>query len=227
MRDINASPLNPLPWVVWLLATPMALFELAFKAGEAGLAGGAAGIGWRVEAIQRFGFSGRILDWMLVNRYFPAEHMIRFVTYPFFQGGFTQAVFVTIFILALGKMTGEVMRPAAVLAVFFGAAIVGALAWGLLLPDPNWLIGGFPAVYGLVGAFTCLIWARLAATGGNPWRAFVMIGTLLGIQLFFGLIFGSNGEWLADLAGFATGFGLTMVMGPGGWQRTLERIRAR
>lgn len=227
MRDINASPLNPLPWVVWLLAAPMALFELAFKAGEAGLAGGAAGIGWRVEAIQRFGFSGRILDWMLVNRYFPAEHMIRFVTYPFFQGGFTQAVFVTIFILALGKMTGEVMRPAAVLAVFFGAAIVGALTWGLLLPDPNWLIGGFPAVYGLVGAFTCLIWARLAATGGNPWRAFVMIGTLLGIQLFFGLIFGSNGEWLADLAGFATGFGLTMVMGPGGWQRTLERIRAR
>lgn len=227
MRDINASPLNPLPWVVWLLAAPVALFELAFQAGAAGLAGGAAGLGWRVSAIERFGFSGRILDWMITNRYFPAEHLIRFVTYPFFQGAFTQAVFVFIFILALGKMAGEVMRPAAVLAVFFGSAIMGALAWGLILPEPNWLVGGFPAVYGLIGAFTCLLWARLAATGGNPFRAFAMIGTLLAVQLIFGLIFGSNGEWLADIVAFATGFGLTLVLGPGGWKRTLARIRNR
>ena len=180
-----------------------------------------------MQAIERFGFSGRVLDWMLTNRYFPAEHMMRFVTYPFFQGGAMQAVFVFVFILALGKMAGEVMRPGAVLAVFFGSAVTGALAWGLILPQPNWLIGGFPAVYGLIGAFTCLLWARLAASGGNQYRAFAMIATLLGVQMLFALIFGSNGEWLADLVGFATGFALTMVLGPGGWQRTLERIRSR
>lgn len=227
MRDINASPINPLPWVVWLLAVPVGAIEIAFLAGESGLVGRGQGIGWRVSAIESFGFSGRILDWMLVNRYFPVEHMIRFVTYPFVHGGFTQALFVVIFILALGKMVGEVMAPLAVLAVFFGAAIVGAIVWGFVLPDPTWLIGGFPAVYGLIGAFTCLLFSRLAATGANRYRAFTMVGMLLGIQLFFGLILGSNGEWVADLAGFATGFGLTMVLGPGGWRRALERIRSR
>lgn len=221
------SPVNPLPPVVWALAVPVALIELIFMAAGHGFIGGAEGIGLRTESIQRFGFSGQIFDWMISNRYFPAEHLIRFVTYPFVHANFTHAAFVFVFILALGKMVGEVFPAWAVLAVFFGSAIMGALAYGVFLNDPAWLFGGYPAVYGLIGAFTFLIWTRLHATGGNPYRAFSLIGVLLGVQLLFGLLFGGGREWVADLAGFATGFVLSAAISPGGLARALSRIRQR
>ena len=45
------------------------------------------------------------------------------------HGSFTHALFVVVILLALGKMVGEVFRWWAVLVVFFGAAVVGALAY--------------------------------------------------------------------------------------------------
>ncbi|MCE8470804.1 rhomboid family intramembrane serine protease, partial [Rhodovulum sulfidophilum] len=195
--------------------------------GARGLVGGPAAVGWRLQAIRDYGFSGQVFDWMLQSGQFPADQMIRFVTYPFVHASLTHAVFVVVFILALGKMVGEVFRAWAVLLVFFGAAIVGALAYGLLLDTPTPLIGGYPAVYGLIGAFTFLMWVRLAGTGPTQYRAFTLIGVLLGIQLLFGLLFGGGFDWVADLAGFCTGFVLSFVVSPGGWARVRAKIRQR
>ena len=47
--------------------------------------------------------------------------------------------------------------------------------------DP--LVGGYPAVYGLLGAFTFLLWARLGEEHANQFRAFTLIGFLLGIAV--------------------------------------------
>jgi membrane associated rhomboid family serine protease len=89
------------------------------------------------------------------------------------------------------------------------------------------LFGGYPAVYGLIGAFTFLLWVNLAAVGANKYRAFSFIGFLLGIQLVFGLFFGGGYEWVADLAGFVCGFLLSFVVSPGGWGRVLAKVRQR
>ncbi|MBL3585373.1 rhomboid family intramembrane serine protease [Rhodovulum sulfidophilum] len=225
--DPNAPPINPLPAVVWLLVLPVIAMEVVLSLGARGLVGGPGAVGWRLQAIRDYGFSGQVFDWMLQSGQFPVDQMIRFVTYPFVHASLTHAVFVVVFILALGKMVGEVFRAWAVLLVFFGAAIVGALAYGLLLDTPTPLIGGYPAVYGLIGAFTFLMWVRLAGTGPTQYRAFTLIGVLLGIQLLFGLLFGGGFDWVADLAGFCTGFVLSFVVSPGGWARVRAKIRQR
>ena len=223
--DHTVSPINPLPWVVWLLAIPVAAIEIVIGLGSRGLVGGPQAIGWRLVAVEKYGFMNSVFDWMVENRVYPLEYLIRFVTYPFVHGSFTHAIFVVVFILALGKMVGEVFRPWAVLVVFFGAAVVGAAVYGAVLNDPVPLIGGYPAVYGLIGAFTFLLWVDLAAKGANKLRAFRMIAFLLGVQVLFSVLFGGNNQWVADVAGFATGFALSFVVSPGGWQRALRQIR--
>ena len=227
MRDgYDASPMNPLPPVVWALVLPVVAMEAVLAAGGAGLAGGPGAVGWRLDAIQRFAFSGEILRWMWATGQWAPDHLIRFVTYPFVHGTFTHALFVVVFLLALGKMVAEVFRAWAVLVVFFAAAIAGALAHASLgVPQP--LIGGYPAVYGLIGAFTFILWARLGAVNANRARAFSLIGFLLGIQLIFALIFGNTWDWVADIAGFVAGFALSFVVSPGGWAAVRARIRHR
>jgi membrane associated rhomboid family serine protease len=68
---------------------------------------------------------------------------------------------------------------------------------------------------------------RLGQLGEKQIRAFTLIGFLLAIQLIFGLLFGANSEWVADLAGFAIGFALSIVLVPGGLSRLVERLRQR
>ena len=47
----------------------------------------------------------------------------------------------------------------------------------------------------------------------------------MGIQLVFGLLFGGSNAWVADLAGFAAGFGLSFFLAPGGWAKLREKLR--
>lgn len=223
--DPQHSAVNPLPPVVAALFLFIMGIEIAFFLGTRGLVGGPSAVGWRLSAVQTYAFSGDIFDWMWLNGRWPAEHMIRFVTYPFVHGSFTHALFVGVFVLAMGKMVAEVFGSLAMLAVFVLSGIGGALAYSVLLNDPAPLIGGFPSVYGLIGAFTYLLWRSLANVGANQARAFTLIAFLMGIQLVFGLIFGGSRDWVADLAGFATGFGLSFFVSPGGWARMRGKIR--
>lgn len=223
----DEPPLNPLPPAVWLLLLPVVAMEAVLSAGAAGIAGGAEGVGWRLDALERFSFAPEYLRRMIEAGTWPAAIVMRFVTYPFVHGSFTHALFVSVFILALGKMVGEVFRTWAVLAVFFTAAILGALAYAAIPGVRHALFGGYPGVYGLIGAFTFILWARLGAVQANRYRAFSLIGFLLFIQLVFGLIFGAGWDWVAEVTGFAAGFGLSFVVAPGGWQRIVARLRER
>ncbi len=216
---------NPLPPVVVALVMFIMGIELAFSFGARGLIGGPSAVGWRLDALQSYAFSPDIFDWMVQNGRWPFEHVIRFVTYPFVSGSFTQAVFVCVFVLAMGKMVAEVFGGLQMLVIFVLSGVGGALAYALLL-NPNYpLVGGFPPVYGLIGAFTWLLWRKLSLVGENQSRAFSLIAALMGIQLVFGLLFGGTSDWVADLGGFATGFGLSFFLAPGGWARIVGRIR--
>lgn len=225
--DHNAHPLNPLPGVVWLLALPIAVIEIALSLGGYGLIGGPQAVGWRLAAMQDYAFSTPVLQWMLKNSYFPPQEMLRFVSYMFIHANPTHAIFVVIFILALGKFVSEVFRPWAVALIFFASGIFGALAYGLLSFSPVPLIGGYPPVYGLIGAFSFILWTRLGERGSNRMGAFTLIGFFLGFQLIFALLFGGSRDWIADLGGFVMGFGLSFLVCPGGPARVIDALRRR
>lgn len=225
--DLNAAPINPLPMIVWVLALPIVAMELVLALAEAGLVGGAGGIGWRLQAVERFGMFPELLRRQVETGGHPYEELVRLVAYPLVHGSFTHALFAVVILLALGKMVGEIFRWWAVALVFFGSGVVAALVYSAIPMMQAPLVGGYPATYGLIGAFTFLLWVRLTGSGDNQWRAFTMIGFLLGAQLLFGLLFGGGTEWVADIAGFATGFLLSFVVSPGGIGRALARLRTR
>ncbi|MEP1964612.1 rhomboid family intramembrane serine protease [Tateyamaria sp.] len=222
----DPSPINPLPPAVWLLFIALALPELAFSVGEAGLIGGPQAVGWRLNALNDYAFSGIAFDFMIDNGRLLPEHLLRFVTYPFVFGSFTSSIFAGVILLAMGKMVGEVLGGVAVILMFFLSGIFGALMFGLLTNEP-WLVGAYPCVYGLIGTYTFLYWQRQVASGGPQGQAFMLIGVLMGIQLVFGVLFQVGYEWVGELAGFVAGFALTALVVPGGMRRLLGVLRRR
>ena len=46
-------------------------------------------------------------------------------------------------------------------------------------------------------------------------------------RLAIGLVAGLDSAWLAEIAGFAAGFPLAVLVVPGGWRRALARLRRR
>lgn len=226
-RDLTAPPINPLPWIVWVLALPLIAVEVVVQLGASGLVGGPEALGWRLRAVDLFAFSPDHLRFMMVNAHWVPEILYRQISYVLVQGDITSTLFVVALLLALGKMVGEIFRWWAVALIFLGSAAFGALFYTLVLPSNSYaLIGGFPAVYGLIGAFTFIMWMRQRASGGEQWRAFTLIGMLLAVQLFFGMFSGGN-QWVAELGGFGAGFLMSFLVAPGGprWLMSLFRNR--
>jgi membrane associated rhomboid family serine protease len=225
MQDHTAAPLNPLPPAVWALALPMIAMEIVLQLGASGVAGGPEAVGWRIDAITQLAFVPDRWREMLSLGQFPPEQMARFVGYAFVHSNLTHTAFAVVILLALGKFVGEILRFWAVLAVFFVASIAGALAYGLL-PTQVQLCGAFPGDYGLVGAFSYLMWLRLAGSG-REYRAFTMIGFLMVVQLVFWALFDGGLDWVANFSGFAAGFTITVILVPGGIGRLMDRLRQR
>ncbi|MBE9476441.1 MAG: rhomboid family intramembrane serine protease, partial [Proteobacteria bacterium] len=173
--DLNAPPVNPLPNVVILLCCLVGGVELVFQMAEAGFIGGQEGIGWRISAMQQYAFSDRLFDWMRVNGSYSGRNMLRFVTYSFLHQSLMHAVFALVFILALGKFVADILHPVAVLVIFFASAIIGAFVYSIVLDDPGALIGAYPAIYGLIGAYTWLRFSSLQDEGKSGFSAFNLI----------------------------------------------------
>jgi len=220
-QDHNAPPFNPMPPVVWVLFLILMGIEIVFTLGEQGIIGGARSVGWRLGAISNFGFSGVAFDWMIKNGQMPFAYVIRCFSYMFLHGSFTAAIFSGVILLAMGKLVGEVMGQLAVIILFVFSGVFGVVIFGLLT-DQAWLIGAYPSVYGLIGAYTFLLWQRVAGQGMQQLTAFRLIGFLMGIQLIFGIFFVTGQDWVAELAGFICGFALSVIVMPGG----IARLRA-
>ncbi|MDB5666041.1 rhomboid family intramembrane serine protease [Cypionkella sp.] len=239
LRADQIAPINPLPGVVWLIALPMIALEILFSLADAGVIGGPQAVGWRVAAIQDYGVFPEFWRQNLAAGAVDMPLLARFFSFAFIHGSATQALFGVAMMMALGKFVGEVFKSWAVAVVFFGSGAVGAFIYAYIVPNQP-LYGAFPGVYGLIGAFSFLIWVKLAGTGVNQLRAFSMIGALMVIQALFAVFFtvmpmlmpsmgpvGHDWSWVADLPGFAAGFLLSFIVSPGGFQRVRERIRGR
>lgn len=225
--DKYESPFNALPPVVIALALLIVGIEVIFQLANAGVIGGPRGVGWRIAAIEEFGFSSVVLDRVLVNGDYSLDMLKRFVTYPFVNVQLTQVAFCAALTLALGKFSAEYYGGGKVLLIYLVTSISGAVIFGLMVDGRYPLLGGFTPVYGLIGAYTYALWLRLGEAGDNQIKAFRLIGFLLGLQLLFGLLFGTGSQWIAELAGFSTGFMLSIVLAPGGWSALLARMRER
>ena len=225
--DQNTPAVNPLPPAVIALFLVLIGIEVVFFLASRGIVGGPESVGWRSAAIQTYAFSDRIFDWMMQTGRWPREHVVRFFSYPFVHASFIHALFAGVILLAMGKMVAEVFGQLAFVLIFIVSSATGALAYGLLLNDPIWLTGAFPPVYGLIGGFTYILWRSLSSVGANQARAFTLITFLMGFQLLFGLLFGTDNTWVADLSAFATGFLLSIFLAPGGWQDIIQRLRKR
>jgi membrane associated rhomboid family serine protease len=224
----NPSPFNPLPMIVWVLVLPLIAMEAVLSLADAGLVGGVQGIGWRLQAVERFGLFPELLRYQWETGGQPYDELLRLVTYPLVHGGFTHALFAVVLMLALGKMVGEIFRWWAVLAVVFGSAIVGGLVYSFLIPGlRTQLIGAYPAVYGLIGAFTFLLWVNLARSGANRYRAFSLIGALLFFQLIFGVLFRRELGLGRRCHGLCGGLPDQLFVSPGGWARVMDKVRQR
>lgn len=227
MREgYDQSPLNKISPVVWGVLLPILAMELVVSIGGLGLAG-PQGTGWRLMALERFALSPRMLGYMFETGEWRLDALMRFVTYSLVHVSFVQTLFAGVFILALGKMVSEVFRPWAFLVIYISSAVIAGVVYSLIPGIEAALYGAFPPAYGLIGAFTFVLWARLGAMHANRAGAFTLIGGLLAMQLLFAALFGGSPEWIADVAGFASGFGLSFLVAPGGPAAMLARIRRR
>ncbi len=220
-------PFNSIPPIVIVLAGAVFAIEAVFSLADAGVLGGRAGIGWRVAAFQDYGFSPGVWELVAERGIWAREYLSRFVTYAFVHHDFTSAIFGGAMLLALGKFVGDLFHWAAVAAVALGSCVGGAAVFGAMAPGNPPLLGAYPMVYGMIGAFTYITWFRLGQLGQNQLQAFRLIGFLLGLQLVFGLLFGGGLTWIADLSGFLVGLFIAPFVAPGGWASFLRRMRQR
>jgi len=204
--------------------------ELVFQLAANGIVGGPQGVGWRLSSIEALGFFERLFDYMVTTGAFEPRSLARFVTYPFVHFSLVHAGIATVMILALGKMVAESFSGLSVLVLFVASSVAGALIYGLALDTRFPLVGAYPAVYGLLGAYTWILWLTAGATGESRLRAFRLVGILLALQLMFRVFFGGSNDWVADLGGFAAGFALSFVLAPDGAariRRWIEKSRQR
>ena len=227
------APVNKLPPMVIALTLLIVGIEVLFQLADQGIVGGPQGVGWRLKAVNDYAFSARVIELVTEQGAYSFDLLKRFVTYPFINNAPTQVAFCAALTLALGKFVGEYFGGLRVLIIYVFASIIGAVAYGFLASGTYPLFGGFTPVYGLIGAYTYALWLRLSRAGESQLLAFRLIGVLLLIQLIFGVVTGVLYQapppptWIAELAGFVGGFGVSVLLAPGGWTSFVARMRQR
>jgi rhomboid protease GluP len=215
---------NPLPAVVVVVALALAGIEAVFLLAQMGFVGGPEAIGWRMQASMDWGFSAPLFDQMAARHEFPPRDLARFLSYGLIHASPLHAFFAMVLLLALGKAVSASFSTAAMAATMVAGLVAGAFGYWALLDGRHLLVGAYPAVYALLGAFTWGLWRK--ASGRGRILAFRLVGVLIALQVAFRLVEDTGDIWVAEAAAFAAGFGLAFLVAPGGGER-LRRARAR
>ncbi|MEO0358321.1 MAG: rhomboid family intramembrane serine protease [Pseudomonadota bacterium] len=181
----------------------------------------------RLTLIRDYAIIPDLVSAQVAAGYWNLDLFLPFVTHPFIHASFLMTVFAGVLLLAIGKFVGEAMGNMAICIIFFASTIVGALAYLILLPDTYPLFGGYPAVYGLIGAYTFVRFSDAQGLKTQQMRAFQLLAFLMVLNLVYTLVFGGPNTWMADLVGAITGFLLAAAMNPGGIPHLLETLRRR
>lgn len=220
----NTPAVNTLPVSVILLFLPIVVVEGYFAGAEAGLWGA---FDTRLTVIRDYAVIPELVSALINAGYWNLDLFLPFVTHPFVHSSFLNAVFAGVLLLAMGKFVGEAMGDLAIAVIFFASAIMGALAYLILLPDTYPVFGGFPAVYGLIGAFTFVRFSDANGLKQQQMMAFQLLAFLMVLNLVFTFVFGGPNTWMADLVGALTGFFLAAALNPGGIDQVIKTLRRR
>jgi len=188
---------------------------------------GVEGIGWRSVAFRDFAFAPVVMTEIFERGRGSLDLWQRFITYSFVHVSFTHALWASVLMLALGKFVGEALNAIPFLILFFTSSIGGAAIYGVISWENTPLLGAYPGIYGLIGAYTYLTWLRLGKLGENQLNAFRLIGVLMGLLVVYSVLFGATTTWIAEVAGFVIGMTISPLLTPGGWTAFIVRIRNR
>jgi membrane associated rhomboid family serine protease len=215
MEHTRPAPfISPLPWAVWLLVLGVAGVELILWAGAHGLVNWAGSAGWRAQALAAFGINPGLQGWMVETGRYPADGLWRYVAFGFVHLGPLQALLVVVITAALGKACAERLGSVRVLVLLVLAQAAGGAAFGLVADPGAWLIGGYPMIFALAGAYAALMGTR---------AAIVLVAALVVARLALTAIAGGGMDWLADLVALVAGALLAKALdGP-----ILARLRRR
>ncbi|SUZ32106.1 hypothetical protein ROE7235_01859 [Roseibaca ekhonensis] len=209
-----APIVNPLPWAVWLLTLSVAGVELVLWAGAHGLVNWAGSAGWRAQALVLFGISPDLQGWMIDSGRYPPERLWRYLAYGFVHLGPMQAALVVVITAALGKACAERLGSVKVVVLLLVAQAAGGVAFGLVADPGAWLIGGYPMIFALAGAYAALLRTK---------HALFMVAVLVVARLVLTAVAGGGMDWLADLTALGAGAVLARALdGP-----ILVRLRRR
>ena len=222
MPDTPTPAVKPLPPAVIILFLLIILGEIYVAGAEASLWGS---IDARINLIRQFAFMPEGFGRALSSGLLVPELFWRMITYPFLHGSLIQGIFASVFILAMGKFVGEVLGNVAVIAIFFASAIFAALGFALFTSSNFPLFGGFPAAYGLIGAFTFVLFSRTEGKLNQQLMAFRLLGILMLINIGFSLLQNGPPVWVAELSGALTGFVSATIIHPGGIRFLLNKFR--
>ena len=222
MSNSPTPAVNPLPPAVIVLFLTIVIGEAYIAGAEARLLGS---FDARIYLIRQFAFMpegfGRAMS---ADSWIP-ELFWRMLTFPFVHGSLMQGVFASVFILAMGKFVGEVLGNIAVVAIFFASAIFAALGFAIFTSSNFPLFGGFPTAYGLVGAFTFVLFSRSEGLLSQQLTAFRLLGILMLINIGFSLLQDGPPIWVAELCGAVTGFISAAIIYPGGVRVIVNKFR--
>ena len=222
MLNSPTPAVNPLPPVVIILFLIIVVCEIYVAGAEASLWGD---FDARINLIRQFAFMPEEFGRALSSGLLVPELFWRMITYPFLHGSLMQSIFASVFILAMGKFVGEILGNIAIIAIFFASAIFAALGFSLFTSSSFPLFGGFPAAYGLIGAFTFVLFSRTKGLLSQQLMAFRLLGVLLLINIGFSLLQDGPPLWVAELSGAATGFISAAIIHPGGIRFMINRFR--
>jgi len=210
----NSLLINPLPPIILIITLLIVLVEIIFQIAEVRILSDFSNGITRNNIVFRYAFFGSLQDWMISNLSLEWSLVLRYFTFPFIHFNFLQAIIAMVMFLALGKMVYEVYSGFSFLILIIVSSFTGAFFYGLLLNDEFPLVGAFPAIYGLIGAYTYLLWISMKFLGARSANAFILIAVLLGIQIIFKVVFNGSNDWVADLFGFLTGFIFASLIRP-------------
>ena len=227
MFDPNANSVvfNRMPLAVLIIISVVGAIGLFFQGAENGIIRGVDAVGLRASWGQTFGFRASIFESMYVAGNYPLDQLSRLLTFGFVQRTFTTAIVALAIFAALGKNVAERFGQICFLTIFFAAPIFGVASYVLLTGANGWIIGLFPAVFGMVGGFTVHQIEYRREQGETILPAFSLIAFFMTIQLVFFFIFGGTMEWIAEFFSFVAGFVIAYLFGWRGSDRRAEILR--
>jgi membrane associated rhomboid family serine protease len=201
--------------IVWFLAGVFVAVEALLTLGDIGVL--APDLRWRMYEL--FAFWDIYFDARMSGQEVSNQLYWSFVTHAFFHGGALHLLMNTAVFVALGSHLGRAVGENAMLALFFGSAIGGALAFGLIADTGNSfvpMVGASGGLFGFLGAIKRWEW-RYVSTHKLPkqrfWRTMGALA-LINVLLSIGFGGGPGVAWEAHLGGFVCGWAMAGLSHP-------------